>query len=401
MLCWKNGLSYKEPLVKPQIKKIPSRNARGWYRLFLCLKIVVINHKISIKKYVNSKGAPSIFHYVPFLFFLPFSKKPHVIIYETETDFFIKLLTKETIMTVSSTTARDVYTGDGTEGPFPYTFRILDSDHAAVYVDGDLKTKDTDYSVSGVGEDEGGNITFLAGHYPVSGAQVVIIGNIPYSQTTDYTENDAFPATSHEDALDKIVMQVKQLAEKLGRTLSLSVGSPYSSIIMPDPETDKVMQWQSDDTLSNVSLAEIGALTVSAFGETLIDDADAAAALATLELTVSAFGKTLIDDADAETARTTLDAQEAVMTTRGDIAIRDALNDTARLGAGTAGQVLTSDGTDVSWSDGAAPGDGTISQAKLKTSTGSVNTSSNDLWTALTLPGVNMVSIRKLKLPAV
>lgn len=37
------------------------------------------------------------------------------------------------------------------------------------------------------------------------------------------------------------------------------------------------------------------------------------------------------------------------MTTRGDIIIRDATNTTNRLGIGTTGQVLTSDGTDVSW----------------------------------------------------
>lgn len=37
------------------------------------------------------------------------------------------------------------------------------------------------------------------------------------------------------------------------------------------------------------------------------------------------------------------------MTTRGDIIVRDAVNATARLAIGTNGQVLTSDGTDISW----------------------------------------------------
>lgn len=40
-----------------------------------------------------------------------------------------------------------------------------------------------------------------------------------------------------------------------------------------------------------------------------------------------------------------------VMTTRGDIIYRDSSNITNRLGIGTSAQVLTSDGTDVSWSD--------------------------------------------------
>jgi hypothetical protein len=45
------------------------------------------------------------------------------------------------------------------------------------------------------------------------------------------------------------------------------------------------------------------------------------------------------------------------MTTRGDIIIRDASNNTERLAVGSNGQVLTSDGTDVSWSSVAGGGD--------------------------------------------
>lgn len=45
------------------------------------------------------------------------------------------------------------------------------------------------------------------------------------------------------------------------------------------------------------------------------------------------------------------------MTTRGDIIIRDASNTTARLGIGSSGKVLTSDGTDISWQTPSAGGD--------------------------------------------
>ena len=48
------------------------------------------------------------------------------------------------------------------------------------------------------------------------------------------------------------------------------------------------------------------------------------------------------------------------MTTRGDMIIRNASNVTARLGKGSAGQVLTSDGTDIAWS---TPSSGGITQA--------------------------------------
>lgn len=48
------------------------------------------------------------------------------------------------------------------------------------------------------------------------------------------------------------------------------------------------------------------------------------------------------------------------MTTRGDIIIRNTSNAVDRLGVGTVGQVLTSDGTDVAWAD-AAGGSGVLS----------------------------------------
>jgi hypothetical protein len=44
------------------------------------------------------------------------------------------------------------------------------------------------------------------------------------------------------------------------------------------------------------------------------------------------------------------------MTTRGDIIVRNASNVTARLGRGSASQVLTSDGTDVAWATPSAGG---------------------------------------------
>lgn len=45
------------------------------------------------------------------------------------------------------------------------------------------------------------------------------------------------------------------------------------------------------------------------------------------------------------------------MTTRGDIIIKNAVNTTTRLGIGTNGQVLTSDGTDIAWDTGSTPDD--------------------------------------------
>lgn len=77
-------------------------------------------------------------------------------------------------------------------------------------------------------------------------------------------------------------------------------------------------------------------------------------------VTVSAYAKTLLDDADAATARTTLSAmdramaEQSVLTTRGDLLIRNA-SAAARLALGASGRVVRSDGTDSLWAVLAAP----------------------------------------------
>jgi hypothetical protein len=62
------------------------------------------------------------------------------------------------------------------------------------------------------------------------------------------------------------------------------------------------------------------------------------------------------------------------MTTRGDLIYRNASNVTARLGAGTANQVLTSDGTDIAW---AAPSAGALSALTAATGSNTINNAAN------------------------
>ena len=129
-------------------------------------------------------------------------------------------------MTVSSTNTRNSYSGNGTTTVFAYTFKIFDDDDIAVILRDDAtaaestQTKTTHYTVSGVGDAGGGNITF--GTAPASGKTVVLIRATPLTQITDYTPNDPFPAESHENALDKLTFITQELQEEIGRAVKLS-----------------------------------------------------------------------------------------------------------------------------------------------------------------------------------
>jgi hypothetical protein len=154
-------------------------------------------------------------------------------------------------MTVSSTTSRNEYNGNGSTDTFAYTFRILDQDHIAVYVDDVLQTITTGYTVTDVGVSGGGDIIFTTA--PATGtANVIFLRAVPLTQETDYVENDPFPAESHEDALDKLTMIVQQQQEQLDRTIVLPPTSTVSDLTLPIPSAGKALLWNAtEDALEN------------------------------------------------------------------------------------------------------------------------------------------------------
>ena len=117
-------------------------------------------------------------------------------------------------MTVSTTTSSVSYSANGTQTTFAYTFKIFEDSDLLVILRNDTtgvettQTLTTDYTVTGAGSELGGNVVFLSA--PATGNTVFSRRVLPLTQTTDYVENDPFPAESHEAALDKLTMLIQQ-----------------------------------------------------------------------------------------------------------------------------------------------------------------------------------------------
>lgn len=127
-------------------------------------------------------------------------------------------------MTVSNSTSRADYTGNGVTVAFTIPFYFLDTSHVKV-VRRTLSTGaeqtlglTTDYTVAGAGVSTGGTLTMLTA--PTVDQKITVLRNVPSSQLTHYVENDPFPAASHETALDKTTMLLQQVAEAAGRALA-------------------------------------------------------------------------------------------------------------------------------------------------------------------------------------
>ena len=67
-------------------------------------------------------------------------------------------------MTLETSHNRKDYLGDSVQVAFPYDFKILLEGDLEVYVAGVLQTLSTHYTVSGVLDPAGGNVTFASGY---------------------------------------------------------------------------------------------------------------------------------------------------------------------------------------------------------------------------------------------
>ena len=130
-------------------------------------------------------------------------------------------------MTISSTTVKNSYSGDGSTTTFNYTFKIFaDSDLQVIIRSSTgtetVKTITTHYTVTGAGSASGGSITFTAGNIPTATETVVLRRAVPQTQAIDYIANDPFPAESHEEGLDRAMMTLQQVQEEVTRSIKLS-----------------------------------------------------------------------------------------------------------------------------------------------------------------------------------
>jgi hypothetical protein len=162
-------------------------------------------------------------------------------------------------MTISSTTVKVSYSGNGSTTVFAYTFKILDDDEIQVIIrtsDGTetIKTKTTHYTVSGVGSAGGGNITFLTA--PVTGQTVVLKRNTTKTQETDYVANDPFPANSHEEALDRVTMIAQEIQEELQRSIKLSKTNTMTSTEFNVGAADRANKILAFDTNGEISVTQ-------------------------------------------------------------------------------------------------------------------------------------------------
>ncbi len=124
---------------------------------------------------------------------------------------------------VQDITPRVQYTALAAQTVFAYPFPIFVDADIVVDVDGVLQVLTTDYTVSGAGNETGGNVTFVVA--PGVDTVVTIYRDISIERSTDFQQNGPWSSTSFNDELDKITLILQELENKVGRSIRFPISS--------------------------------------------------------------------------------------------------------------------------------------------------------------------------------
>ena len=111
------------------------------------------------------------------------------------------------------------YSGNGVVREFPTGFAFFEDDNIVVYHNGVIIN--TGYSVTGVGETDGGVVTFDVA--PAEGDKIVIIRKVAIERVTDFQEGGAFRAKNINDELDRQTAFCQQIQEEIDRCVKVEV----------------------------------------------------------------------------------------------------------------------------------------------------------------------------------
>ena len=211
-------------------------------------------------------------------------------------------------MSITRTTTRWTYTPNGVTTSFAFDNLVQASGdlHVSWYDSAGSALVLPSYSITGIGNPTGGAVVFATAPATVAGSKIVL-ERITGSVTTGADQANFIQETAETRQYyrDKGLALAQEASAKFLRTFVLSPLDPDGALVLPPPalRANKALLFGADGAPVVGSPLTAGAATISAFVQTMLDDADAAAVLTTLGF--STFMKAL-RSADAAAALTAL-----------------------------------------------------------------------------------------------
>ena len=156
-------------------------------------------------------------------------------------------------MTISIAPARNEYTANAAQTIFNYTFKIFEDTNLNVYitpsgqVSNDLSDLTTNYTVTGLGDEDGGTIILSSGTN--SNDLVTIVSDVPSSRKIDYQNNGDFRPDTVNNDFDRVVSMVKKVEDTANRTVLLQQSQQDPKpLTLPGPVSGLALRWTGNES---------------------------------------------------------------------------------------------------------------------------------------------------------
>lgn len=138
-------------------------------------------------------------------------------------------------MTISNQNSTVTYDGNGITDHWPFTFVIPSGAERVglfeIAANNLIIIPDTDYSITGLDNPNGGEVIYpLSGPKVSADYRVVIWREVPYTQDTELTNQTPYYPKVLEQQLDRIVMQVQQLVDETKRAVRVPQGADVTDL---------------------------------------------------------------------------------------------------------------------------------------------------------------------------
>lgn len=163
-------------------------------------------------------------------------------------------------MTVTEKPARKIISGSGWSNPLTFDIYIESSSHIEVWADDELLDLGVDYTVAGVQDADGFEVTITdEGMAPDA---FILYHRPPLTQGTDLSGGGVF-GSAYMAGLDAIMRRMQSLEDRVNRSFKLGLATALDADepTVPAAEDGKFLGW-AGTVLANVNILSNGDLTV-------------------------------------------------------------------------------------------------------------------------------------------